>query len=226
MALTDKLVAIGDAIREKNCTTEKILLTDMPQAIRYMKSDNVFEYATQLNSLYNGASFPEDYELRLFLPCLTSIVSTFQNATGLKKLIIKGNSTGAPINFTYAFRCESLEVLDLSEFNAIVGVSTYMFNGASSLLEIKGELDFSPCTAMNNTFAKCYALEALEIKENSLSISASFAQSSKLSAQSVQSIIDGLVTIETAQTLTLNSAITLTDEQKSQINSKGWTLVQ
>ena len=33
MALTDKLVAIGDAIREKNGTTELIPLADMPQAI-------------------------------------------------------------------------------------------------------------------------------------------------------------------------------------------------
>lgn len=33
MALTDKLIAIGNAVREKNGTTELIPLVDMPQAI-------------------------------------------------------------------------------------------------------------------------------------------------------------------------------------------------
>jgi hypothetical protein len=51
-------------------------------------------------------------------------------------------------------------------------------------------------------------------------------QSSKLSATSVQSIIDGLATVETAQTLTLAKAIVLTDTQKATINAKGWTLAQ
>ena len=51
-------------------------------------------------------------------------------------------------------------------------------------------------------------------------------RSSKLSAESVQSIIDGLAIVGTAQTLTLHSSIVLTDEQKAQISSKNWTLVQ
>jgi hypothetical protein len=47
-----------------------------------------------------------------------------------------------------------------------------------------------------------------------------------LTAESIQSIIDGLATVTTAQTLTLNKAIVLTDEQKATINAKGWTLAQ
>jgi hypothetical protein len=54
----------------------------------------------------------------------------------------------------------------------------------------------------------------------------SLAQSSKLTSESVQSIINGLATVTTAQTLTLNKAIALTDEQKATIQTKGWTLVQ
>lgn len=44
MALTDKLVAIGDAIREKNGTTELIPLADMPQAILDIVSGGGTEY--------------------------------------------------------------------------------------------------------------------------------------------------------------------------------------
>ncbi len=38
MALIDKLRAIGDAIREKNGTSDLIPLSDMPQAIRDISS--------------------------------------------------------------------------------------------------------------------------------------------------------------------------------------------
>lgn len=44
MALIDRLNAIGDAIREKNGTTEKIPLVDMPQAILDIVSGGGAEY--------------------------------------------------------------------------------------------------------------------------------------------------------------------------------------
>jgi len=61
---------------------------------------------------------------------------------------------------------------------------------------------------------------------NSIKSSISIPSSPNLSVDTKQSIIDGLATVETAQTLTLNSAIVLTDEQKATIETKGWTLVQ
>lgn len=187
---------------------------------------NPFEYALAVESTYKNATFPDNYELTLDLPNVTSLASAFHGATGLKKLTVKGNTAGNSINFTYAFRCETVEIIDLSGFNVIFSISTYTFNGASALKEIKGMLDFSNCTAMNQTFGKCTALEEVRLKENSLSVSTSFAQSPLLSATSIQSIIDGLATVETAQTLTLHSDIVLTDEQKAIITSKGWTLAQ
>lgn len=44
MALTDKLTAIGDAIREKNGTTEPVPLKDMPQAILDIVSGGGVQY--------------------------------------------------------------------------------------------------------------------------------------------------------------------------------------
>lgn len=49
MALIEKLSAIGDAIREKNGTSDLIPLADMPQAIRDISSPSVakmVEYTT------------------------------------------------------------------------------------------------------------------------------------------------------------------------------------
>jgi hypothetical protein len=50
MALTDKLTAIGNAIREKSGTTELIPLADMPQAILDIVSGSGTEYT---NIVYN-----------------------------------------------------------------------------------------------------------------------------------------------------------------------------
>lgn len=54
MALIDKLNAIGDAIREKNGTTERIPLVDMPDAIKGISGESIV-----LNIAY-GEAQPED----------------------------------------------------------------------------------------------------------------------------------------------------------------------
>lgn len=188
---------------------------------------NPLEYANSLNSTYLGATFPENYEMTINIPLITSMNACFQGATGITKLTIKGNVAGNVISMTGAFRVPTLEILDLSEFNAIIGADgKHIFNGAKVLKEVKGILDYTNVTQCSGAFNICYELEEIRFKENSIGVSISFSHSSKLTAESVQSIIDGLATVETAQTLTLNSAIVLTDEQKAQISSKNWTLVQ
>jgi hypothetical protein len=122
--------------------------------------------------------------------------------------------------------CQKLEeiVLNFSTKNIIE--YHYTFEISTALKRIVGILDFSSATTVANMFGGCSGLEEVTFEPNTLSISISLGWSSKLTAESVQSIIDGLATVETAQTLTLNSAITLTDEQKATINAKGWTLAQ
>lgn len=190
-------------------------------------AQNPLEYAVILNNAYVSTTFPENYEMTINIPLVTSMNACFQGATGITKLTIKGNVAGNVIGMTGAFRVPTLEILDLSEFNAIVAADgKHIFNGATVLKEVKGTLDFTNATQLNGAFNICYELEEIRFKENSIGVSISFANSSKLSTASVQSIIDGLATVATAQTLTLNSAIALTDEQKATIETKGWTLVQ
>lgn len=60
MALTDKLMAIGDAIREKNGTTKLIPLAAMPQAIRNISGGG--ETETGITPLDNTVTFTVDEE--------------------------------------------------------------------------------------------------------------------------------------------------------------------
>ena len=96
------------------------------------------------------------------------------------------------------------------------------------VLEVIGgtPLDFTKTTSAVNPFNYCNELKEVRLQPGTLSISMSFAHCSKLSANSIQSIIDGLATVETAQTITFHKNIALTEDQKETIKGKGWTLVQ
>lgn len=106
---------------------------------------------------------------------------------------------------------------------------TLLFNGRSSLEEIIGELDFSKITSanvQNNPFHGCTSLVEIRFTKESIKYNLSFTQSSQLSDESIQSILDGLATVSSTQTLALNSAVyaKLTEEQKQSATDKGWTI--
>ena len=100
----------------------------------------------------------------------------------------------------------------------------FMFSG-SFIETIEEPLDFSQVNDTTSAFA-CNNLTEIRFVSETIKVNINFSRCAKLSAQSIQSIIDGLATVTTAQTLTLNSAITLTDAQKASITAKGWTLAQ
>lgn len=186
---------------------------------------NPLEYANSLGSTYLKATFPENYEMTINIPLVTSMNACFQGATGITKLTIKGNVAGNVIGMTGAFRVPTLEILDLSEFNAIVAADgKHIFNGATVLKEVKGTLDFTNATQLNGAFNICYELKEVRFKENSIFVSISLANSSKLSTASVQSIFDGLATVEIAQTITLHKDVKILQAQVDSANAKGWTV--
>lgn len=187
---------------------------------------NPLEYATYTTSMFKNAIFPENYELTLNLPNVTIIGTMFQNAKNIVKATIKGNTNENILDCASAFAGTSLVTIDLTEFCMKVKNAHNLFGNSMVLQEIKGIIDLTESTANTSIAYTCFELKEIRFKANSIKLSISFSHSSKLSAESVQSIIDGLAIVETAQTLTLNSAIVLTDEQKSTIESKGWTLVQ
>lgn len=131
---------------------------------------------------------------------ITNFLATFQSCSNLKE--INGLSTQSAKNFSYAF-------------NACLALET-----------ISTPLDFSKVTNTFLCFNLCRALKNIKFFAETIRNSLSFESSDKLTAESVQSIIDGLATVTTAQTITFHRDIALTDEQKQTINEKGWTLVQ
>lgn len=102
------------------------------------------------------------------------------------------------------------------------------FYGRHSLQTIVGELDFSECepNQQQHTFYGCTSLIEVRFTPESIKQNLSFTQSSQLSDESIQSILDGLATVSSTQTLAFNSAVyaKLTEEQKQSATDKGWTI--
>lgn len=188
---------------------------------------NPLEYVSKgisLNSAYQDAVFPENYELTIECPKFTNMTYAFQRATGITKLTLKGHENGPAIAFNSAFANTPIVILDITEFNMKIQNASSMCANCSALKEVRGVLDFSEATSLSVPFASCTELEEVRLLANSLSLSLNISKSSKLSAESVQSIFDGLATVEVAQTLTLNEDVKILQSQVDSANAKGWTV--
>lgn len=187
----------------------------------------------QAFAYWNEEPIPIVEELTVIAPSITTndyqrcMGQMFVYNNGVKKVILNMPDESQYMENTFSNTLNLEEVvLNFSTKNIQKYYAT--FNG-STVKRIIGVLDFSSATNVGNMFYFCEKLEEVTFEPNTLSLSISLGQSSLLTNESVQSIIDGLKTLEegaTAKTLTLNKAIVLTDEQKATINAKGWTLVQ
>ena len=157
-----------------------------------------------------------------------SMQTMFAYSSGIKSLKVIG-SKSVIANISGILRnCNKVEMVDFSECDLKLRNVQYSFVGCSVLKTIFGELDFSENDVFVSPFGGCNLLEEIRLKPNSLKLSLSFSNSPKLSANSIQSIIDGLadLTGQTAQTITWHKDIEakLSEEQKAQITSKNWTI--
>lgn len=112
--------------------------------------------------------------------------------------------------------------IDLSSATTIFD----LFMGNGELETIQEPLNIPNVTRTANAFGECLALKDIRFVPETIKMSISFAHSSLLSDESIQSIIDGLATVETMQTLTLHSTVgaKLTETQLTQIANKNWIL--
>ena len=155
----------------------------------------------------------------------TCMGQMFSYNLGVKKVILNMPNESQYMNSAFS-SASNLEEVVLGFSTKNIKDYASSFANCKKLKKISGVLDFSSATSVNWMFSSCTDLNEVTFEPNTLSLSISLANSSKLTSVSVQSIIDGLATVEAAQTLTLNKAIVLTDEQKATINAKGWTLAQ
>ena len=202
----------------------------------YEKGGNVTRYMRNFQAQFSDVVFPEGYEMDLAISgsFYNSTINQFiYRAKGIRKLKLSCVQKGATITADYAFAGSGsdqspLEVVDLSDFGCIISSASVIFAYSPKLKTIIGELDFSACTRFISPFVECDGLEDVRFVVGCLKASISFDKSQLLSAESIQSIIDGLADLTggTAQTLTLHATVKakLTEAQIAQITSKNWTL--
>ena len=252
MALTDKLSAIGNAIREKNGTTELIPLVDMPQAILDLSGDggaNVFWNAYQDNgnrvdylTAFAGVGWNEDvfkprYDIK---PTNAYMLFSASKINGdLVEILAKQGvvlDTSKATNTQYLFSNSlftRIGVVDVTSSTNSTQTDA-MCRSCTNLTRFEKLVVNEKTKFATNTFNGCSALEyvgfagvgetdtPMPVISNSLYLQ----HSPLLNAECVQGIIAHLATVATAQTLTLHPSVVVSDAQKSEISSKGWTLVQ
>ena len=191
------------------------------------ESENPYQYATSLYNHFNNTVFPDGYELSLDSPNVSDLYSAFRNTKGVKKIVLKGNTNANALYCASCLQNSSVEEFDFTEFNMIPTSLQNFCNAAKKLQKLIGVIDMSSCTNTNAAFPDSLVFKEIRFKENTIGVSISFAWTRPLSAESVQSIIDGLATVETAQTLDFHADIVakLTEEQWVQITDKNWSVL-
>ncbi len=152
------------------------------------------------------------------------------NATNLSQAFASANieefrgNVEKATNVGEMFRTNT-KIKYVGEFKA-VSVSTfwYLFDGCTSLETVELMQIGENAQNATNSFNNCKALKNIRFVPNTTKVSIAFAQSSKLTTESVQSIFDGLATVTTAQTLTLNANTKILQSQVDAANAKGWTV--
>ena len=155
----------------------------------------------------------------------TSIKYMCENCPNLTSVNLTNTQNIVYYNYAFSNNPKLVEAPEISTS------SCQQFNGCyynCENLKTIPLIDGSNINSFSVAFSKCPNLVDIRFVKGSIHVSIAFYQSSMLSAESVQSIIDGLadLTGQASQTLSLNALVKekLTDEQIAQITSKNWTL--
>lgn len=222
----EHLQDIANAIREKNGSTDTYKPSEMASAIREIETgggsgEEIFFSHTGvmyqkntivttdtdssfLASLYSGCDKLET----LSAPYLRSKTPTsfvFQNCTSLKSVSLPRYTR---YGGQFFYNCNNVETLELgSEEYPVVDIRGSAFAG-------------------NNKLKNVYIVGNIGSEGTAYAIS--FAQSSLLTNESVQNIINALgdLTGKTSQTITFHANVkaNMTEEQIATITGKNWTL--
>lgn len=198
---------------------------DKTTIIEVENKHNPLEYARQV--VYTSNAFPDGYELTIDMPNIINMQMLLWNTTGIKKATIKGNIKGNTLIFEYAFACDSLETLDLTDFILKVKNGNYMFYQAKKLREIKGNFDIRNCTSATDPFKGCVSLEEIRFLPLSVPYMLPIPDSPLLSAETRQSIVDALIKIDgVTGNLQLHPDVVakFTEEQILEITNKNWVV--
>lgn len=230
---------IANAIREKSGTVEKMKPAEMPQAINKIPCENIEPYLLCRAIDYSGLTMNIE-TLKVKIPYLQDSLANFLNTTkGMQTVEIDCNRN--KIKSLYWFNRYVLSTTptiqkiiiknaDLSQCENYNQAFYYGRNN-SLLKEIDADLDFSSAKttkSVDGALAMLSKLEKIRFVPNTLFVNLSLYYSSLLTAESIQSIINGLadLTGQTAQTITFHLDVKnkLTEEQIASATSKNWNI--
>ena len=183
--------------------------------------DGVTSYA----SWYEGANFPANTELTVYVGGkIESLLAMFANATNLKKVKLVGDNGGCEMEQMFA--SSSVEEVDFSGLTLFQSFgASETFNSCQNLVNVLGVLD-GEYNYVSWGFENCPKLETVRFKKDSIMCDIYIAESPKLTAATVQSIIDGMTTTGPTGTWFLHNEVKskLTEKQKKEITYKGWSV--
>lgn len=254
--LESDLGIVADAIREKGGTSEQLAFPNgMKEAVEAIQSGDTSEFGESywienLNGRSNGTTLfigwksekVPYFDASNITSCaqmfqnskITEIppydlsnnnnfFATFSGATKLAKVPLLNfqKATRVDSMFNQCFALTSVEVENTSKVGNWNG-----FVGNCMNLKVVKTLDLSGRNVTGDLFQNSTNIETLLFVPNTIKISISFGGMKYLTAESIQSIIDGLADLTggTAQTITWHKEVyaKLTDEQKVQISNKNW----
>ena len=179
---------------------------------------------TALSDIFNGCTNLTTIGV-LSIPKVQTFNNLFYNCKVLES--IEQFNVSSATNLVSLF-AQSNNLKSVNFVNSTSKVTNFsgLFAGKTVLETVKG-LDLSSATNVTNMFLGCSNLKNVTFVENSIKISFNLGSSPFLTDESIQSLKNGLATVETAQDLTIHNdvATKLTDEQKGIISSKNWNIV-
>lgn len=239
MALTDKLTAVGDALRRNLGSDEKIALTDMPGEIDrvYQKGEEAFlDNVPKGMDRYHFAG--GGWNVHTFYPrgkyvCITeqpqSLFAYHNRQHEAYDMAQRIAECGAEFSFAdavkvdYAFYCANitaLPALDFAHFPRLMST----FSGCAALHTI-AELKVGEAATYSSTFAGCTSLVNLKISgtigQNGFNVS-----DCPLSVESLRSILAALKP-DAGKSINLgaNNLAKLTQEELDAAAELGWSVV-
>lgn len=205
-----------------NATSAKGIFRDC-QKLTSVANFNIPD-ATNVEEAFSGCTNLKTIGV-LFIPKVKTFNNLFYNCKVLESVEQFNVSSATSLASLFA-QSNNLKSVDFVNSTSKVTNFSGLFAGKTVLETAKG-LDLSSATNLASMFASCSNLKNITFVENSIKINFNLGSSSLLSNESIQSLINGLATVETTQNLTIHNdvATKLTDEQKATISSKNWNIV-
>ena len=177
------------------------------------------------DSWYEGANFPANTELTVYVgEKVNNLLAMFASATNLKKVKLVGDNIGCEMEQMFA--SSSVEEVDFSGLTLFQSFgASETFNSCQNLVKVLGVLD-GELNFVSWGFENCPKLETVRFKKESIMCDIYIAESPKLTAATVQSIIDGMTRTGAFGTWFLHNEVKskLTEKQKKEITDKGWSV--